>query len=560
MKKHIFSIFVMAAAAVCAPSCANFLDETPESEFSEGNFYTKIESLKAGTVGAFSLLPQIYFVGSNTPLFIGMVGTDECMYPDETNLRGFIDRYTFTSTDGCVKDFWYRYYRIITTCNTVIYKSRGIEDDPKLISQYVGNVRFLRAWAYFNLVQVFGAVPLMEDHITELTYDMGRSPVDVIYDFIEKDLLYCLEEGVLPKEIDGGWANYWAAKTLLAKVYITMASARKAGKVDGYERITRSDEQLYGDAATLLQDVMLNSGRDLEPVYGDVFKIENKNINKETIWEIQFSAQIPYGSQWSKEYGARPVDYNGTVLYGGWRTNAIAGQCNLKYVPAFWSYYDGNGYDKRREWNLADYIIRFDKSTNKPKTQSPISSLSGAPQVGDNSNKNTVLSSGITKYRWGETWQDEHTDFVYSNCPNNVIVLRFADVLLMYAEADLALNGGSPTEAGLAAMNRIVQRARGVDEQGQPIPESETPSFLDYTDYGLEDILMERARELCFERWRWYDLARTGMLEHFLEDRNEYATTKTSFDGKKHYVFPIPLSEIQISENKEGMYQNPYYE
>ena len=412
MKKHIFSIFVMAAAAVCAPSCANFLDETPESEFSEGNFYTEIESLKAGTVGAFSLLPQIYFVGSNTPLFIGMVGTDECMYPDETNLRGFIDRYTFTSTDGCVKDFWYRYYRIITTCNTVIYKSKGIEGDPKQISQYVGNVRFLRAWAYFNLVQVFGAVPLMEDHITELTYDMGRSPVDVIYDFIEKDLLYCLEEGVLPKEIDGGWANYWAAKTLLAKVYITMASARKAGKVDGYERITRSDEQLYGDAATLLQDVMLNSGRDLEPVYGDVFKIENKNINKETIWEIQFSAQIPYGSQWSKEYGARPVDYNGTVLYGGWRTNAIAGQCNLKYVPAFWSYYDGNGYDKRREWNLADYIIRFDKSTNKPKTQSPISSLSGAPQVGDNSNKNTVLSSGITKYRWGETWQDEHTDFV----------------------------------------------------------------------------------------------------------------------------------------------------
>ena len=60
------------------------------------------------------------------------------MYPDETNLRGFIDRYTFTSTDGCVKDFWYRYYRIITTCNTVIYKSKGIEGDPKLISQYVG--------------------------------------------------------------------------------------------------------------------------------------------------------------------------------------------------------------------------------------------------------------------------------------------------------------------------------------------------------------------------------------------------------------------------------------
>ena len=61
-----------------------------------------------------------------------------------------------------------------------------------------------------------------------------------------------------------------------------------------------------GDAATLLQDVMLNSGRDLEPVYGDVFKIENKNINKETIWEIQFSAQIPTAPQWSKRVWSPP--------------------------------------------------------------------------------------------------------------------------------------------------------------------------------------------------------------------------------------------------------------
>ena len=105
------------------------------------------------------------------------VGTDECMYPNETNLRGFIDRYTYTPTDGCIKQFWFRYYRLITACNTVIYKAQGIEGDAKLINRYVANVRFLRAWGYFNLVQTFGAVPLMTDHVTELTYDMGRTPV-----------------------------------------------------------------------------------------------------------------------------------------------------------------------------------------------------------------------------------------------------------------------------------------------------------------------------------------------------------------------------------------------
>lgn len=373
MKKYIILLLATTfLLGTSVSSCTNFLEEKPESEFDEGTFYKTVESLKVGAVGAFSTLRYMYNVGTNTPLFVGMVGTDECMYPNETNLRGFIDRYTYTPTDGCIKQFWFRYYRLITACNTVIYKAQGIEGDAKLINRYVANVRFLRAWGYFNLVQTFGAVPLMTDHVTELTYDMGRTPVAEVYQLIEDDLLFCLGEDVLPKEIDGGWANYWAAKTLLAKVYITMASARAADRVAGYEQIEQTDEKLYGDALALLQDVITNSGRDLEPVYGDVFKIENKNINKETIWEIQFSAQNPYGSQWPKEYGARAINTDGQKLYGGWRTNAIAGQCNLKYVPSFWNYYDANGYDKRREWNLADYVIDFDKTNNSPIAQKPM--------------------------------------------------------------------------------------------------------------------------------------------------------------------------------------------
>ena len=226
MKKYIILLLATTfLLGTSVSSCTNFLEEKPESEFDEGTFYKTVESLKVGAVGAFSTLRYMYNVGTNTPLFVGMVGTDECMYPNETNLRGFIDRYTYTPTDGCIKQFWFRYYRLITACNTVIYKAQGIEGDAKLINRYVANVRFLRAWGYFNLVQTFGAVPLMTGHVTELTYDMGRTPVAEVYQLIEDDLLFCLGEDVLPKEIDGGWANYWAAKTLLAKVYITMASA-----------------------------------------------------------------------------------------------------------------------------------------------------------------------------------------------------------------------------------------------------------------------------------------------------------------------------------------------
>ena len=208
------------------------------------------------------------------------------------------------------------------------------------------------------------------------------------------------------------------------------------------------------------------------------------------------------------------------------------------------------------EYVDSTYVIDFDKTNNSPIAQKPMTELSGKPQPGDNAK--SVTNSGVTKYRWGATWKDEHTNFVYSNCPNNILVLRFADVLLMYAEADLMLNNGSPSDEGVEAMNRIVQRARGLN-QGVAVTEDDTPGFGNYDTYTLEDVLLERARELCFERWRWYDLARTGMLEHFLENRNGFSTTKTSFDSDKNYLFPVPLSEIQISTNKDGMYQNPNY-
>ena len=543
MKKYIILLLATTfLLGTSVSSCTNFLEEKPESEFDEGTFYKTVESLKVGAVGAFSTLRYMYNVGTNTPLFVGMVGTDECMYPNETNLRGFIDRYTYTPTDGCIKQFWFRYYRLITACNTVIYKAQGIEGDAKLINRYVANVRFLRAWGYFNLVQTFGAVPLMTGHVTELTYDMGRTPVAEVYQLIEDDLLFCLGEDVLPKEIDGGWANYWAAKTLLAKVYITMASARAADRVAGYEQIGQTDEKLYGDALALLQDVITNSGRDLEPVYGDVFKIENKNINKETIWEIQFSAQNPYGSQWPKEYGARAINTDGQKLYGGWRTNAIAGQCNLKYVPSFWNYYDANGYDKRREWNLADYVIDFDKTNNSPIAQKPMTELSGKPQPGDNAK--SVTNSGVTKYRWGATWKDEHTNFVYSNCPNNILVLRFADVLLMYAEACNEL--GESREA-LDKLEMVRARARRTVH-----PADMTVGLPEITETGKEKlreiIWNERRIELALEGHRFFDLIRADKVVPGYAEKMMKAHGKTNFSIAKHATFFIPQKQVDISQ------------
>jgi len=135
----------------------------------------------------------------------------------------------------------------------------------------------------------------------------------------------------------------------------------------------------------------------------------------------------------------------------------------------------------------------------------------------------------------------------------------------MFAEADYKKNGTISAE-GLQAINRVRQRARGLTAGGLPVSEASTPGFKNYIagDITINEILMERARELCFEFQRWFDLARTGKFEFFLEKTRSASfttivNTSTSFDPAKNYLFPIPQSEIDLSTNKEHFKQNPNY-
>ncbi len=553
-------------AGVFLSSC-DFLQENPDSVYTDKNYYVDTKTLKAGVVGVYSKIINLYVINTDTPIFLTMLGTDElCYRTANTNVRSAVDRYTYTSSEGCIGEFWARYYYVIGQANVILDAAPKITDiTEKDRNQCIGEVRFLRAWSYFQLVQMFGDLPLIVNKTVEFDYTVPRSPLADVYKLIIEDLEFASADGVLPTEISDGHANHWAAKTLLAKVYLTMASAKKAAKVEGYARIAESSEDLYGKAYRLLGEIIDNSGRDLLPEYEDVFKIENKNTNKESIWEIQFSATEPYGTQWSKEMGLANAGYSQTA--GGWRYCCLGGQYAINSIPSFRGYYKHWTYDKRKNWNVMDSLLRYNAKTGEPTKIEPISALSGikgTPAETDytlNNNTKLVNYSSATKYRWGDSWRDYPMQYIYSNCPNNIIALRFADVLLMYAEAEMALNGGKVKSTGLNAVNRIVQRARGLNDSGVPITEAETPGFENYTIESLtfEELMKERSRELCFEFWRRHDLARTGMFEHFLKARNEANNIKTNFDPKKNYLLPVPQYEIDNSENKAGMYQNPGY-
>lgn len=561
------TIKIIAAASlflVCSAGCKKYLQEKPQTQYTADNFFVDKTTLDAGIVGMYSSAKDLFGVYTNTPLFMTELGTDEGMFKGSSGVRFNFDRYTFNANEGAVYEYWFRHFQIAARANVMIsaaQKVTSISDADR--NRIIGEARFIRAFVYFRLVQAFGEIPIITEPITgDFDYGLPRMPINEVYKVIVDDLLYASSDGVLPTaKTNNGHANQWAAKTLLGKVYLTMASTKEANKVPGYSTITSSVNELYSKAWDILKDVKDNSGAHLLPVYGDVFKIENKNINAESIFELQFSATSPYGTQWTKEYGMiASGTINGNPAY---YTNAMIGQCNLVYVPKFYKYYKASlsapDYDKRRLWNLTDSLVNV--TNNTPATLTYIWGTTNNP---DSYNSTVLGRCGVTKYRWGNSWR-ETMPYLYSNCPNNVIILRYADVLLMFAEADYKKNGTISTE-GLDAINAVRQRARGLTAGGLPVDPATTPTFKNYTaaDINMDEILMERARELCFEFQRWFDLARTGKLYFFLEKTRSknfttIANTSTSFDSTKNYLFPIPQSEIDLSTNKANFQQNPNY-
>lgn len=577
MKSNIIykikTIIILAVLANCF-SCSEFLSEQPRSQYTAQNYFIDAPTLKAGVVGAYQATIDLYVVNTNTPLFLPLLGTDEIGFyfstSNNTNVRNIVDKYSYTSTEGCIQELWARYYKVIDRCNVVIDFAPTItnisESDRNLC---LAEAKFLRAWSYFQLVQFFGDIPKITTRTTAFDFTIGRAPLFEIYNQIIEDLKFASTDSFLSIEIKDGHANHWAAKTLLGKVYLTMASAKAANKVAGYALLSKTSNELYQLAFTELETVIINSGRDLLPNYGDVFRIETKNKNIESIWELQFSSIEPYGTQWSKEMGLMSTGYGGTAA--GWRYNSWAGQCQLKGLPSFRGYYKERDsefkYDVRKKWNLMDSLVTFNSTTGAPtKCQSIVGTagISASASLTDNSNANLFSKTSVTKYRWGDSWRND-MPFIYSNCPNNIIALRFADVLLMFTEADMALNSGVATDKGLSAINRIVQRARGLKADNiTPVSEIETPGFLNYTSSTLtfDQLMKERSRELCFEFWRRHDLIRTGTIETYTSIRNIENTTnsiKINFDSQKNYLLPIPQYEIDNSRNKEGMYQNDNY-
>ncbi|WP_428667385.1 RagB/SusD family nutrient uptake outer membrane protein [Runella sp.] len=460
-------------------SC-DVLDQIPESSFTPDNFYKNADDAKAAMNSVYDLMntAEMY---NQVMWILQDQATDDAEWgggrSTANQAKNDLDKYTFTPATSTFQSVWTTVYRAISRANTVIDRLPAVPMDTDSRNRLIAEAKFMRGFYYFTLVRLFGGVPLVVKETTSLSdLAVARASVDDVYKQIIQD--FTDAETVLPTTYsagDRGRATKGAAKAFLAKVYLT--------------------RQDWPKASAKAKEVMDMGIYDLWANYADVFAIANKN-GKESIFEMQaLGGGVGEGS-FMQGYMRPNFD----------RVNGVSGFGDDPVTDNLYNTYRAD--DKRRNVNLRLYT-----ATGTPAAPSSV-----------------TFPCYVYKYL-------DPTATGNGDGANNFPIYRFADVLLIYAEA-LNEQGANNAEA-YAAINRVRTRAG-------------LPALTNLTQAQFrESVLLERRLELAFESHRWYDLVRTKRLISAMQAQNPSIKVE-----ERHYLFPIPQTERDVNPKLD---QNPGY-
>jgi len=475
-------------------ACSKFVDYNPHEDFqiTADDYLKNADDYSKMVIGVYSPMQWIY--ANNV---IGDIASDNSVSGGEnaTDVLGFqqIDDYTTTTTNSYLTEAWKSCYEGINRAN-YLHENKAKLDFVGKEALY-GEVYFLRAYYYFELVRMFGDVPLFTAKRLTASDSKGftRSPKADVYKQMEADLTAAI--AVLPPtNVQKGRVTKYAAQALLGKVLLYQ------GKYDA--------------AAAMLENV-ISGPFNLVTNFGDIFLQSGEN-GVESVFEVQYSNASPF-YDWSnpgRGQGNLAVqicgirNLTGNSPYGqGWSINLPTANLASAFTAG----------DKRKDVTVLD-IEAYSKANPSFGITYTV-----APY------KNTGLYNQKYLPRKGET-----SGQVELNYLNNYRAIRFADVLLMAAEANNRATTANDAKAQ-TYLNRVRQRAFG-------------DNLHNITASGAtlkQAIWDERRLELAMEGDRFFDLVRTGQA----------ATKITGFKASKNELFPIPQQEIDIS----GLTQNPGY-
>jgi tetratricopeptide (TPR) repeat protein len=406
---------------------------------------------------------------------------DKGSTPNDALYILLLDEFTFDATNTAFTGAWTGHYQTIFRANLAIDNIPGITMDTTLRDRLLGEAKFLRAYTYLRLVQWFGDVPLITRTLNDDEYyNQARSPVAEVYEVIIQDLLDAIE--VLPEKseyasADLGRITKGAAKGILAKVYMNRHDFPKA--------IEQCDAIIGTAEYSLL------------PRYADNFLPVGEH-GDESIFETSSAATNA------------PIAGPGSSPF-----NMIQG---VRGVPNL-----GWGFNRPSDDLVADY------EPGDPRRQATIIYVGEVLPDGS-----TVVEDNpeILNERYNQkAWVPAHPG-LQDNGPGNIRILRYADILLLAAEA---YNEEGNSSKALEYLNMVRARARG----------SNNFILKDITTTDQNDlreiIYHERRVELALEQHRWFDLARWGRIADVM------APLRTNFVATKHILLPIPQTEIDLT-------------
>lgn len=508
MKKNILNKAVMAFVMLSAISCKkNLLDEPPYGVQTDVSYFKTSDDLNKTLTAAYSYMNVPGFPPAEAGIWaIGDVGSDDANKGGgpSTNQPGIYELSIAIqkSTNSMISLYWSNLYAMIADCNLVIDKQSVVSGDATVIRNIALQAKFLRAYAYTNLVEYFGDVPMPLTYLDPARVNLKRSPKADVWTQIAKDLT---EASSLPTKSGWGAANEGratsgAALALLGKGYMFQKN--------------------FTLAETTFKKVIDEGSYSLAPDYGAIFrKASGDNNNPESIFDIKHKTNV----------GTIPGE-GSFIFYFLMPGDATIG---------------GTGYDEPTD----DLVKEFEKGDPRA-----IYSISFSGDVYPNgastyTQVNTTASaSGRTNRKFFVVPAEKTSPTLFDEAKSNHLI-RYAEVLLLYAEA---LNENGKSAEALTWLNKIRARARTTPSKD---PQRVSTVFdVTYTGTLLPDITTtdqatlrnaiyhEQRVELAMEGHRREYLLRTGRLAQRMAAAKNIAV----FDNK-YNVLPVPQNDIDVS-------------
>lgn len=494
MKKTIYLIIFLTTI-----SCSSdFLELYPETTLNEGNFYNSEMEFILLANGCY--IPMRDYE-KDTHWVIAEIPSDNASYqhnPIDGGAweRRVIDQFLASSSNSLYSGFWNMSYQGIYRCNKLLFELKHREQNITWSKGYkercYGEALFLRALYYFNLVRQFGGVPLVLEPITsQAAIDIKRVEEEKIFETILADLNNAVTyfAGAIDTE-ENGRANWGAALSLLGKVYLTLHD--------------------YDKAETALKQVIGSKRYYLLPDFKDLFDPSKKDC-KETIFAIQYSEN------------SVELANSFAFSFAPWTSGGeITGRPNINISGS------GSGWNQP----TLDLINTFEEGDKRK-------SVSIGFWIGKDHDGVIRTIPYCAKYKPPISAPD-------NRCGDNLPILRYSDVLLMYAEV---LNEKERTGEAIPFVEEVRFRA-GLTEPLTGVDKSSLSEL----------IARERQVEFCFENQRWYDLKRTGkaldiLTEHGVREKGMKSfLDPKAFEMEKYKLLaPIPINEVIVNKIEQNI-------